>query len=161
MDYISPLTNKINIVIGVITSLLSYALGEHWYLFVMFLTLNVVDYITGCIKSAINGKINSVKGASGVLKKLGYWIMIFVAFSMSAVFIEIGKIIGVNLGITSLIGWYVLATLIINELRSIIENFVEAGYPVPTVLTKGLEVANKTLNSKMDESEESHENHTP
>ena len=93
------------------------------------------------------GKENSVKGWQGVLKKLGYWIMIMVAFGASAVFIEIGKAIGVNLGITTLLGWFVLASLIINEIRSILENFVEAGYNVPTILVKGLEVADKVVNS--------------
>ena len=94
------------------------------------------------------GKENSVKGWQGVLKKLGYWIMIMVAFGASAVFIEIGKAIGVDLGITTLLGWFVLASLIINEIRSILENFVEAGYNVPTILVKGLEVADKVVNSQ-------------
>ena len=43
-------------------------------------------------------------------------------------------------------GWFTLASLIINELRSIIENFVEAGDNVPSVLTKGLEVAENAIN---------------
>ena len=86
-----------------------------------------------------------MKGLNGVIKKLGYWVMIMVAFGMSAIFIEIGIIMGINLRITEFIGWFVLASLIINECRSIIENFVEAGYSVPKVLISGLEVANKAL----------------
>lgn len=73
-----------------------------------------------------------------------------VAFGASAVFIEIGKAIGIDLGITTLLGWFVLASLIINEIRSILENFVEAGYNVPTILVKGLEVADKVVNSDHD-----------
>ena len=76
--------------------------------------------------------------------------MIMVAFGASAVFIEIGKAIGVDLGITTLLGWFVLASLIINEIRSILENFVEAGYNVPTILVKGLEVADKVVNKDND-----------
>ena len=148
-----PIIDKINAIGGVIVALLSYILGEHWFLFVGFLALNVVDYITGCIKSGINGKVNSAKGAKGALKKLGYWIMILVSFGMSGIFVEIGKVIGINLQVTSLIGWFVLSTLIINELRSIIENFVEAGFKVPSILTKGLEVANKTIDKAMGEDE--------
>ena len=64
-------------------------------------------------------KENSVKGWKGVLKKLGYWLMIMVAFGASAVFIEIGKTIGVDLQVTTLLGWFVLASLLINEIRSI------------------------------------------
>ncbi len=76
--------------------------------------------------------------------------MIMVAFGASAVFIEIGKVIGVNLGITTLLGWFALASLIINEIRSILENFVEAGYNVPVVIVKGLEVADKVVNKDSD-----------
>lgn len=143
-----PFFNRINAIGGVIVALLSYVLGEHWFLFVAYLALNVADYITGCIKSTINNKTNSSKGAKGVIKKFGYWMMILVAFGSSAIFVEIGNVIGINLGITSLIGWFVLATLIINELRSIIENFVEAGFKVPAILTKGLEIADKILKEK-------------
>lgn len=143
--------DRFNAIGGMIVAVLSYIFGEHWLLFVAFLALNVIDYITGCLKSRINNKTNSTKGAIGALKKLGYWLMILVAFGASAVFIEIGEVIGINLGVTSLIGWFVLATLIINELRSIIENFVEAGYKVPDILTKGLEVASKVIKKEEDE----------
>lgn len=147
MNYAAPIIDGYNAVVGAVVAVLSYVLGEHWILFVAFLALNFADWITGWMKSRMAGKENSVKGWQGVLKKLGYWIMIMVAFGASAVFIEIGKAIGVNLGITTLLGWFVLASLIINEIRSILENFVEAGYNVPTILVKGLEVADKVVNS--------------
>ena len=139
-----------NAVVGTVIAVLSYVLGEHWFLFVMFLFLNVVDWITGWMKSRMTGKENSMKGWKGVLKKLGYWLMIMVAFGASAVFIEIGTVIGVDLGITTLLGWFVLSSLLINEIRSILENFVEAGYNVPMILIKGLEVADKVVNKDND-----------
>lgn len=74
-----------------------------------------------------------VKGWKGVLKKLGYWLMVLVAFGAGAVFIEIGDSVWVDLGVTALIGWFVLAYLIINEMRSILENFVEARFKVPAI----------------------------
>ena len=43
-----------------------------------------------------------------------------------------------------------LASLIINEIRSILENFVEAGYNVPKILVNGLEVADKVVNKDND-----------
>ena len=145
-----------NAVVGAIIAVLSYVLGEHWVLFAGFLMLNVADWITGWMKSRITKKENSVKGWKGVLKKLGYWIMVAVAFGSSAVFIEIGKVIGIDLGVTTLLGWFVLASLLINEIRSIVENFVEAGFDVPVVLIKGLEVADKAINkeSEGDENED-------
>ena len=146
MNYAEPIIDGYNVIVGTVVAVLSYILGEHWILFVAFLLLNVADWLTGWMKSRINQKENSVKGWQGVLKKLGYWLMVMVAFGVSAVFIEIGKAIGVDLGITTLLGWFVLASLLVNEVRSICENFVEAGLHVPVNLINGLEVADKIVN---------------
>lgn len=140
--------DTLNAVGGTIVAVLTAALGTHWFLFVGFLTLNIIDYITGVRKSRLTGKDNSAKGVKGVWKKLGYWLMVLVAFLASAIFIEIGKTIGIDLAVTAYIGWFTIASLIINELRSIIENFVEAGDNVPAVLTKGLEVAENAINKE-------------
>ena len=53
-----------------------------------------------------------------------------------------------DLGVTTLLGWFVLASLAINEIRSILENLVEAGFNVPNVLINGLEVADKIINKE-------------
>ena len=137
-----------NAIVGGIVAVLSFVFGEHWILFAIFLLFNIADWLTGWMKSRMAGKENSVKGWQGVLKKLGYWLMILVAFAASAVFIEIGNTLGMDLGVTTLLGYFVLASLLVNELRSILENFVEAGYNVPTVLVKGLEVADKVVNQE-------------
>lgn len=157
MNYVEPIIDGYNAIVGTAVAVLSYILGEHWILFVAFWLLNVADWLTGWMKSRIAKKENSVKGWQGVLKKLGYWLMVMVAFGASAVFIEIGRAIGVDLGITTLLGWFVLASLLVNEIRSICENFVEAGYHVPVILIKGLEVADKIVNkdSKEDFDQES------
>lgn len=146
MKYANVIIDGYNAIVGAVVAVLSYILGEHWILFVAFLLLNVADWLTGWMKSRMAGKENSMKGWKGVLKKLGYWLMIMVAFGTSAVFIEIGATIGIDLGITTLLGWFVLASLLINEIRSILENFVEAGFNVPIILIKGLEVADKAVN---------------
>lgn len=154
MNYAEVIIDGYNAVTGAIVAVLSYILGEHWFLFVAFLGLNVADWITGWMKSRINKKENSMAGWKGILKKLGYWLMIMVAFGSSAVFVEIGNAIGIDLGITTLLGWFVLASLLVNEIRSICENFVEAGYNVPTILIKGLEVADKVVNQDQEKEEE-------
>ena len=135
-----------NAIIGGIVAVLTYIFGEHWMLFALFLAFNVADWLTGWMKSRMAHKENSEAGWKGVLKKLGYWIMIAVAFGASA--------INVDLGVTVLLGWFVLASLLVNEIRSICENFVEAGYKVPKILTKGLEVAEKVVNKDDDTGDE-------
>lgn len=140
-----------NAIIGAVIAVLSYIFGEHWLLFALFLAFNFADWLTGWAKSRLAHKESSSAGWKGVLKKLGYWLMIAVAFGASAVFVEIGATLGINLQITVLLGWFVLASLIVNELRSILENFVEMGYKVPRILTKGLEVADKAINQSQDD----------
>lgn len=152
MNYSGAIIDGYNAIVGTVVAVLSYVLGEHWFLFMAFLAFNVADWLTGWMKSRLAGKENSTAGWKGVLKKLGYWLMIMVAFGASAVFIEIGVAIGIDLGITTMLGWFVLASLIVNEIRSILENFVEAGYDVPAILVKGLKVADNVINN--DESED-------
>lgn len=135
-----------NLVYGSLIAMLNVVLGAHWYLFALFLLLNIIDWLTGWMKSRIAGKESSVAGWKGVLKKLGYWLMIVVAFALSAGLVEIGEVLTIDLGVTTFLGWFVIASLIVNEGRSILENFVEAGYNVPEILTKGLEVANEAIN---------------
>ena len=137
--------DAVNAVGGTVVAVLTAALGTHWFLFVGFLILNIIDYITGIRKSRLTGKDNSAKGVKGVWKKLGYWLMVLVAFLASAIFIEVGQTLGIDLSVTTYVGWFTLASLIVNELRSILENFVEAGDNVPSVLTKGLEVAENAI----------------
>lgn len=146
MNTIEPLTNKINLIVGAITALLSYLLGQHWILFAFFLALNIGDFLTRWIAARITGTENSKAGWIGVLKKIGYWVMIALGFGMSVIFIEIGAVIGVDLHVTAYLGWFVLATLTINEIRSILENLVDAyGDKVPAILVKGLQIANKSI----------------
>lgn len=150
----ATITDSYNAFVGAVIAILTMVLGEHWYIFAAFLLLNVIDWITGWMKSRINGVENSVAGWKGVLKKIGYWLMIAVAFAIAAALIEVGMVIGIDLGVTTLLGWFVLASLIVNEARSIVENFVEAGYDVPRILTAGLQVADEKLNGADKEEEE-------
>lgn len=150
MNMADAFIDKYNIIVGTIVALLTFVLGKHWILFLGFLILNLVDWITGWMKSRLAGKENSVKGLKGILKKVGYWIILGLSFGMTVIFIEIGKVIGVDLGITSFFGWMVLAWLIVNEIRSILENLVEAGFDVPSILIKGLSVAEKIIKEQED-----------
>lgn len=141
-----------NAMIGAAVAVLSYVLGPHWFLFAIFLLLNVFDWITGWIKSKKTGKTSSKAGLWGIMKKFGYWMLIIASFSITAGFTELGSILGMELGVTTLLGWFVLASLLVNEARSICENLVEMGINVPTILAKGLQAANRVVNQdEMDD----------
>ena len=141
--------NKANFLWGAAVTLLSTVFGQFWYLFAAFLALNAADYITGVTKSKITRKESSQKGWKGIAKKVGYWIVIAISFFMAVCFIDIGKKLGIDLGFLELFGWFTLATFIINEIRSILENLVLIGVDVPAFLIKGLEVASGLLDDKV------------
>jgi phage-related holin len=95
---------------------------------------------------------SSVVGLKGIIKKLGYWVIIAMAFLIADIFVLMGRdILNMNLDFLMLIGWFTLACLMVNEARSILENLVECGYEVPSVLIQGLAVTEKLLNQESEE----------
>ena len=149
--------DKINMIYGLIATIGVALFGKYWFLFAGFLILNVIDYATGYCKARFYKKNeSSAIGAKGILKKVCYWIVIGLAFFVSTCFAYMGETIGINLSFVQLFGWFTLATYMINEIRSILENLVEMNVNVPAFLIAGLEVTQKILDSKTEirESEE-------
>ena len=132
MEYTNIFANKYNALAGGIVAVLTAVFGTYWYVFAAFLILNVVDWITGWVKANRKKEESSKVGAIGAVKKLGYWAVVLVAFLIASVFVHFGRdMLGVDLSFLHLIGWWVLAMLIVNEARSILENLVELGENVP------------------------------
>lgn len=148
----TALTDKYNAFAGAIVTILTAIFGVYWYIFAAYFLLNVIDWLTGWHKSRKLKKESSSVGLKGILKKLGYWVIIAVAFIVSYVFVHMGTdILNVDLSFLTMVGWFTLACLMVNEVRSILENLVECGYNVPTVLVKGLDVTEKLINSDEEE----------
>lgn len=139
--------DKANLIWGGVVGGLTYVFGGHWAIFVLFLVLNVVDYVYGVLKAMATNTMSSAKGAKGVVKKVSYWVVIVLAFGLSCVFVEIGAAVGVDLGFLQLLGWFVLAIYIINEITSILENMVALGVDVPPILLKGLAAAKTAVDT--------------
>ena len=149
--------DKINVIYGMIATIGVAIFGKYWFLFAGFLILNVVDYVTGLVKAKFyNKNTSSAIGAKGIFKKVFYWVVIGIAFFVSSCFVYLGEVIGMNLSFVVLFGWFTLASYLINEIRSILENLVEMHVNVPQFLISGLDVANKLLDAKtkLEESEE-------
>ena len=144
-----------NMIVGAIVAALTAIFGVYWYLFAAYLLFNVLDWLTGWYKSRKLKQESSSVGLLGILKKLGYWVIIMVAFAVSYVFVNMGHdILHVDLGFLALVGWFTLACLMVNEVRSILENLVECGYHVPGILINGLAVADKLVNKERTENEQ-------
>ena len=78
-------------------------------------------------------------------------MIILVAFLMPKLFISLGHdVLKINLDFLLLLGWFTLACLLVNEIRSILENLVECGYDVPAFLIKGLAVTEKLINTETE-----------
>ncbi len=145
-------TDTYNIVVGALVIFMTAVFGIYWYIFAAYFIFNVLDWLTGWYKSRRLKKESSRVGLKGALKKLGYWVIIAVAFLVSDIFVMLGRdILHVNLSFLMMVGWFTLACLMVNEARSILENLVECGYDVPEVLIKGLEVADEMINKESGE----------
>lgn len=143
-----------NLAAGFIVSIMTAIFGIYWYIFAAYLLFNILDWLTGWYRSRKIKKESSREGLLGILKKLGYWIIIAVAFLMSDVFVHLGNdFLGINLNFLMMIGWFTLACLMVNEVRSILENLVECGYHVPSVLIDGLDVADQIINQEHEDIE--------
>ncbi|MEG1313856.1 MAG: phage holin family protein [Bacilli bacterium] len=150
---INGLINTYNLSRGAVVAVLTAIFGEYWFLFAAFLLLNVFDYVTGWYKARKLKTESSMLGVKGVVKKLMYWIIIAVSFITANIITAFGTKLGIDLGITLFLGWFVLASLTINEIRSVLENLVEADIKVPEFLIKGLAVANKIIDAAAGDNE--------
>lgn len=148
-------TDTYNLAMGTIVSIMTAAFGIYWYIFAAYLVFNILDWLTGWYRSRKKKKESSSVGLRGIIKKLGYWVMIAVAFLMSDVFVHLGDdILHINLDFLMMVGWFTLACLMVNEVRSILENLVECGYEVPAVLVNGLKVADEMINKESEGTED-------
>ncbi|MCL2354416.1 MAG: phage holin family protein, partial [Oscillospiraceae bacterium] len=87
-----------------------------------------VDYITGIIKAIYDKKLNSKIGAMGIVKKIGYLVLVGVAAQIDNI-----------MGQTGVIRTMVIYFFVANEGLSIVENWAGMGLPIPKKLKDVLE----------------------
>jgi len=142
MDFL----DRYNMLVGAAVAVASTILGVHWYIFAGYLIFQILDYLTGWAKAKKLHEESSKVGLHGILKKVGYWVIVLVAFMVPDMLIKLGRdTLGVSLDFLMLFGWFTLATLTINEARSILENLVECNVEVPDYLIRGLAITEKLL----------------
>ena len=96
------------------------------YIFV-FLTVIIVDIITGTLKGIYNKKLNSKQGLKGLIK---HCCIILITFTISVVL----PLMGYTTGARAIIVFY-----IIQYCLSIIENVGSMGVPIPPYVTKAIQ----------------------
>jgi toxin secretion/phage lysis holin len=141
--------NKYNSIVGSIVLILTALFGKFWFLFTAYLLLNIIDWLSGWSKARMLKQESSKKGLKGIIKKVWYWVLILISFVTADIFIMLGnELLHIDLNYLVLIGWWTLACLLVNELRSITENLVELGVNVPEIFIKGLAITDKLINSQ-------------
>ena len=120
--------NIINFVTGTLATTVLYFLGG-WDIALQVLTIAVLlDYISGVCNAMYHKKINSEIGLKGIIKKVGYFVIVAVA-------VILDRITGETGAIRTLVIYFFVA----NEGISILENWGAIGLPLPKKLTDMLE----------------------
>jgi len=96
----------------------------------------IADYITGMAAAWHKGNINSRKGMSGIIRKLGYFMLICVGIGCDYILLSSMEKLGYNTHDIFTISILITVWLIINELISILENLAKIDVPIPEFLTK-------------------------
>ena len=107
----------------------SFLFGEWSALLNVLLTFVVLDYVTGFLSAAKEGKLNSEVGLWGIAKKVATFFVVAVA-----------HLVDTTLGDAHLFRDAAIFFFLANELLSVIENTGRLGVPIPPVLQRAVEV---------------------
>lgn len=105
----------------ILASMFIFLVGGIDNLFITLLIFIALDYLTGLIKAIYQKKLNSKLGLKGILKKLGYILIVIVATLFD-------YLIGDK---TMAIRTLCIYFFISNEAISILENWGKMGLPLP------------------------------
>ncbi len=122
----------INFISSSVLTTIIYYLGGLDMALKTLLILMILDYITGICKSIVNKKVNSVIGLKGIVKKVGYLIIVALSFLLDGMVGDTGAI-------RNLVVYFFVA----NEGISILENWGAMGLPLPAKILEVLEQLKK------------------
>lgn len=131
--------NFINFMTGTVLTGVLYLLGGWDIALQTLLIVMALDYITGVCKAIYNKKLNSTISFKGIVKKIGYIIMVAVA-------VELDTITGGTGAIRTLVIYFFVA----NEGISIVENWGSMGLPLPQKIIDVLEQLKSENNPKSE-----------
>lgn len=101
---------------------------------VILIAVMIVDYMSGMLKAWALEELNSKAGIQGIVKKIGYLILVCVAGTVDWLVWEGLRKVGITLDFGFCFGIIVTIWLIINELISILENLEALKVPMPKFL---------------------------
>lgn len=116
---------------------------------VILIAVMLIDYGTGMAEAYINKTLNSRIGVKGILKKLGYVVLVCVGGVVDYLICAGLATAGVEFS-SYYFGLIVAVWLIINELISILENLTEIGTPIPKFLVNIVHRLKNTVENKVN-----------
>ena len=124
--------NLVNFITGTLLTTVVYFLGGLDIALKTLLIFMLLDYITGVCKAIVKKKINSIIGVKGIIKKVGYLIIVALAVQLD-----------ITTGGTGALRTLVIYFFVANEGISILENWGSMGLPLPKKITEVLEQLKK------------------
>ena len=138
----------ISLVIGALTTGLLKVIGEPTQDLKILLLLMVIDLIVGFTVSAVwhkssktkSGKVSSKVMFKGIVKKILTLVLVVVAY-------QIDILLGYNV-----IRHVAIIAFIVQEIISIIENIAITGIKAPDIITKALDVLERSVKDEISNS---------
>ena len=124
--------NIFNFITGTLLTTVVYFLGGLDVALKTLLIFILLDYVTGVCEAISNKKLNSIIGAKGIIKKIGYLIIVALA-------VQLDTITGDTGAIRTLVIYFFVA----NEGISVLENWGSMGLPLPKKVIDVLEQLKK------------------
>ena len=138
----------VSLVIGALTTGLLKVIGEPTQDLKILLLLMVIDLIVGFIVSAVwhkssktkSGKVSSKVMFKGIVKKILTLVLVVVAY-------QIDILLGYDV-----IRHIAIIAFIVQEIISIIENITITGIKAPGIITKALDVLERSVKDEFSDS---------
>lgn len=111
----------------------------------------IADYITGMTSAYCNSTLNSRIGVRGIIKKVGYLLLVVVGMVVDYLVGQALTQVGISIDVGYCVAMIITVWLIINELISILENLYKIGVPVPGFISKLILRLKNTLDEKTEE----------
>lgn len=138
----------IELIISTLGTMLINIIGKPTDELMILLMLMIIDLITGTLVSAVwhkssktkSGKLSSRVMFKGVVKKVLTLVIVVIAYQLDI-------LLNINM-----IRYIVIIMLIIEEILSIIETITITGLKVPTIITKALDILERSVKDEFPDS---------
>jgi toxin secretion/phage lysis holin len=149
---IQKVINFTEIIVAILGGWLSSELKAIAPVMIILVTLMILDYVSGMVSAWKDGTLNSEKGAKGIVKKLGYLIIIACGMCFDFILTYTCDTIGIAYENRMAFGLIITIWYVVNECLSIIENVGEFSI-VPAWLSNHI----KKIKDKIEEDEKNND----